>query len=85
MCITGLKKPTKIVEANYQVMELDELYWFIGRKARSKMRENVYIMTVVSRKSRQLVGLEVTTDKSARCIQVIVDNAPEADKYCTDG
>ena len=66
-------------------IELDEMYWFIGRKPQSKTRENVYIMTAVSRKPRQIVGFDVALDKSPGRIQEIVDNAPSAPTYFTDG
>ena len=65
--------------------ELDELYWFIKRKARSKTRENVYLITMVSRNPRQIVGFDVAFDKTTDRIQRIVDNAPETERYCTDG
>ncbi|GHU95482.1 hypothetical protein FACS1894208_08360 [Clostridia bacterium] len=65
--------------------ELDELYWFVERKGSSETRENVYVMTMVSRKPRQIVGFDVARDKSRERIQAIVDAAPEAKKYCTDG
>jgi len=61
------------------------LYWFVERKAKSETRENVYIMTAVSRKPRQIVGFDVAFDKSPDRIQNIVDYAPPASKYCTDG
>jgi len=67
------------------VFELDELYWFIERKGRSQTRENVYAMTMISREPRQIVGFAVATDKSTERIQTIVDSAPEALAYCTDG
>jgi IS1 family transposase len=66
-------------------MELDELYWFIERKPRTQTRENVYLITMVSRLPRQIVGFDVAFDKSPERIQAIVDGAPEAKKYCTDG
>lgn len=65
--------------------ELDELYWFIERKAYSKTRENIYLITMVSREPREIVGFSVATDKSPKRIQSIVDSAPDADEYCTDG
>lgn len=65
--------------------ELDELYWFVGRKGNSETRENLYLMTMVSCEPRQILGFQVARDKSAWRIQEIVDNAPYADKYCTDG
>ena len=68
-----------------EVFELDELYWFIERKAHSETRGNVYLMTMISRESRQIVGFDVARDKSPGRIQAIVDSAPEARKYCTDG
>ncbi|GHU78965.1 hypothetical protein FACS1894191_0710 [Clostridia bacterium] len=73
------------VEKCIDWLELDELYWFIGQKADSETRENVYLMTMVSREPRQIAGFEVATDKSAAHIQRIVDNAPPAERYCTDG
>ena len=85
MFITGLKKTTKNLKTNYQIMELDELYWFVERKARSETRENVYLTTMVSREPRQIVGFDVARDKSPERIQAIVDNAPSAQNYCTDG
>ena len=66
-------------------MELDELYWFLEYKPRTETRENVYIMTMVSRKPRQIVGHVVSWDKTSRTIQRMVDAAPEAEVYCTDG
>ncbi len=40
---------------------------------------------MVSREPRQIVGFDVAFDKSSERIQNIVDNAPEAKYYCTDG
>ena len=85
MYITGFKKTAQITEINYHILELDELYWFIGQKPRTETRENTYVMTMVSRLPRQIVGLDVALDKSPSRIQAIVDNAPEAKSYCTDG
>ncbi len=68
-----------------EVFELDELYWFAERKSRTETRENVYLMTMVRRNPRQIIGFEVARDKCAFRIQRIVDEAPAADYYCTDG
>lgn len=73
------------VDNSPKVFELDELYWFIKKKPRTQTRENVYLMTMVSREPRQIVGFDVAMDKSPERIQRIVDNAPEAEQYCTDG
>ncbi len=85
MCIIGLKKTDKILKGDYQILELDELYWFIGKKRNSKTRENTYIMTMVSRLPRQIVGYDVAFDKSPERIQTIVDNSPPANTYYSDG
>lgn len=45
----------------------------------------MYLMTMVSRDPRQIVGFDAAFDKSPERIQNIVDNAPYAEKYCTDG
>ena len=67
------------------IFEIDELYHFIERKARNDTRENVYIIPLISRVPRQIVGFSVAADKSPGRIQDIVDTAPEAENYCTDG
>ena len=68
-----------------RIVELDELYWFLEYKSRTETRENIYIMTMVSRKPRQIVGHTVSRNKLSRTIQRMVDAAPEAEYYCTDG
>jgi hypothetical protein len=68
-----IKKTKKILEPNYP-LELDELYWFIGKKPQTKTRENVYVMTMVSRTPRQIVGVDAAYDTS-----------PEGGTYCSDG
>jgi IS1 family transposase len=42
-------------------------------------------MTMVSREPRQIVGFDAARDKSPERIQAIVDNAPEARQYFSDG
>jgi len=84
MCTTGLKKTTSL-EPNYQNLELDELYHFIERKGTSETRENTYVITMVSRLPRQIVAVDAAFDKSPERIQALVNGAPEAESYCTDG
>lgn len=85
MCITGLKKTPQNPKSNFQILELDELYWFVGKKSKAETRENTYVMTMVSRLPRQIVGFDAAFDKAPERIQKIVDNGPEAKYYCTDG
>ena len=40
---------------------------------------------MVNREPRQIVGFDAAFDKSPERVQRIVDNAPEAKNYCTDG
>jgi len=79
------KKNEVTVESALKTLELDELYWFIGKKADTETRENVYVMTMVSREPRQIIGFDVAFDRSPKRIQKIVDEAPWAKQYCTDG
>lgn len=74
-----------IVDNFPECVELDELYWFIGYKPQYDTRENAYIMTLVNRSPRQILGFEVALDKSPQRIQSIVDGAPPAQIYYTDG
>ena len=64
---------------------MDELYWFINNKANAETKENVYIITMISRNPRIIVDFSVSTEKTSTKIQEIVDRSPYADKYCTDG
>ena len=73
------------MDNSIKVLELDELYWYIEAKARTKTHENVYLTTMVSRDPRKIVGFDVAHDKSPERIQQIVDNSPPVDMYCTDG
>ena len=61
------------------------MYWFIEEKPRTETRENVYIIAMVSREPRQIMGFDVAFDKSPARIQRIVDDASPASQYCTDG
>ena len=85
MCTIGLKKTAKNLKADYHILEVDELYWFIGKKGTSETRENCYVIPLVSRLPRQIVGIDTAFDKSPERIQALVDNAPPAENYCTDG
>jgi len=85
MCIIGLKKTEHPVDNSFEILELDELYWFVFHKPRTNTRENIYLMTMVSRNPRQIVGFDVAYDKSSQRIQTIIDTSPPAKKYCTDG
>ena len=84
MFTIGLKKTVQ-AHNDFQFLELDELYWFIGQKPKTATRENTYVMTMVRRLPRQIVGFDVAFDKSPERIQRIVDSGPEAECYCTDG
>ena len=66
-------------------MEIDELYWFVGQKGTSETKENCYVIPLVSRVPRQIVGIDAAYDKSPDRIQALVDNSPPANNYCTDG
>jgi IS1 family transposase len=72
-------------KTNTKTFELDELYWYINKKAKTETRENIYVMTMISREPRQIVSFDVQFDKNSFRLQGIVDNAPEAENYCTDG
>lgn len=75
----------KTVDNFPEHVELDELYWYIERKPRTETRENVYIITAVNRRPRQVLGYDVALDKAPERIQQIVDKAPPAKRYYSDG
>jgi len=64
---------------------MDELYWFVERKEKTETRENTYIIVLVSREPRQIVAFAVDKSKAAKILQSVVDVAPTAEHYATDG
>ena len=54
----------------FDIVELDELYWFLKQKIQTKTRENLYIITDIQANRGHLVSL----DKSAQTIQSLVIN-----------
>ena len=57
---------------------MDKLYSFIKRK------NKIYVMTLMSRDKRQIVGYDIEFDKSRERIQRLVDNSSKASKYYSD-
>ena len=55
------------------------------KRQRTKTRENTYIIPVMSRTPRQIVSFGVENSRTAKVFQKIVDNAPHAYQYNTDG
>jgi IS1 family transposase len=83
-----LKKPNQVWISEItakDVFEMDELYHFIEHKPTKETRENVYVMTLISREPRQIVGFDVAVDRHPERLQSIVHTAPEAENYATDG
>jgi len=64
---------------------MDEMYHFIEYKPTSETRENMYVASLISREPRQIVSFAAAFDKSPIRLQSIVDNAPDAENYATDG
>jgi hypothetical protein len=92
MRIAGRRKPKKgdyplwiSPDTKREAFELDEIYWFVGKRKGYENGVNTYIMTMLSGEPRQILGFAVDEHVSAERIQDIVDNAPEADNYYTDG
>ena len=52
--------------------------------ASSREKNKIYVITLVSRDKRQIVGYDIAFDKSRERIQRLVDNSPKASKYYSD-
>jgi IS1 family transposase len=70
---------------DFSVFELDELFWFIGERKGCEKGINAYIMTMISRLPRQIIGFAVDKNRRAEQIQPIVDGVKSAKIYFTDG
>jgi hypothetical protein len=46
----------------------------VEQKSKTETRENVYVMTMVSREPRTIAGFDVAQDKSSWRIQAMVDS-----------
>ena len=72
-------------KTDFNAFELDEIFWFTRQRRYSENGVNTYVMTMISREPRQIVGFAVDISKSADIIQKIVDSVPPAKTYFTDG
>jgi len=61
------------------------MYHYILRKAKTKTKENIYIIAIVSREPRQFLGLIASKDKSPETIEKLVQSSPHAKQYFSDG
>ena len=52
--------------------------------ASPREKNKIYVITLVSRDKRQIVGYDIAFDKSRERIQRLVDNSPKASKYYSD-
>ena len=50
----------------------------------SREKNKIYVMTLVSRDKRQIVGYDIAFDRSQERIQKLVDNSAKASKYYSD-
>ena len=68
-----------------EAFELDEVYWFIKRKAQTETHSNIFVMTMISRTPRQIVGFNVDNSVNSISLQKVVGSAISAQEYYTDG
>ena len=47
-------------------------------------KNRIYVMTLVSRDKRQILGYDIAFDRSRERIQKLVDNSVKASKYYSD-
>ena len=82
-----IKKTDQVWTSEHTIGTLfsDELCRFLQKKSKGDTRENVYLITMVSREPRQIAGFAVAYDKSPERVQGIVGSAPPVLKCCTDG
>ena len=71
-------EPKETPNARVNVIEIDELYSFVERKNR------FYVITLVSRDTREIVGFDIAFDKSRERIQRLVDRSVKARQYYSD-
>ena len=70
---------------DFGTFEFDELFWFIKTRRGHENGVNTYLITMISRLPRQILGFDVDKTKVASQIQRIADSVPPAKNYATDG
>ena len=86
--IGGLKKTGAVwisQKTDFRAFEMDELFWYTSRRKGHESGINTYIMTMVSRFPRQIVGFAVDKSVNSKALQRIVDSTAPAKYYYTDG
>ena len=84
MCLRWIRQKAKKIKPKdrsnerVEVIEMDELFSFKEEKT------PIYIMTLVNRKTREILGYDIARDRSLQRIQNLVDNAPKAEFYFSD-
>lgn len=68
-----------------EIAELDELYHYVRKKARTQTKENMYVIAIASRSPRQFLGLTASFDKSPETIENFVWDSQHAGEYFSDG
>jgi len=58
--------------------ECDEIYWFLKRRKGYENGINTYLMTMISRNPRQIVGFAVDRSVNKEALQKVADGAPTA-------
>jgi IS1 family transposase len=88
MFIIG-QKPPQVVwispRTDLTAFECDEVYWYTKTRKGYEKGINIYIMTMISRNPRQIVGFAADKSVNKTALQWIADNAPTARNYYTDG
>ena len=72
-------------KTEYDAFELDEIHSFINRAKPEDLRENAYVMTMISRFPRQIVAFDVDNRIPQTALQSMVYSVPPAKRYYTDG
>jgi IS1 family transposase len=72
-------------ETKFDAFELDEVFWYIKTRKGYENGINTYIMTMISRLPRQILGFGVENSVESKTVQAMVDSVPAAEKYFTDG
>lgn len=67
-------KTVQNVKSDYQILKLNELYWFIDEKVKTETRESAHVMTMVSRTPYRTVNFDAAFDKAPvhtrRCLMI---------------
>ena len=72
-------------KTDFTAFKLDGIFWFIKERNSAENGVNAYVMMMISRIPRQIIGFDVYKSIAQKIIKRMVNSVPPSKTYYTDG